>query len=85
MIEEPRSHKVLRFAADLTLILATAAAFGLFIPLKDDSMIFNPTPVDKFVWNVFWLFPACRFIVIAVYIARRFLFQHTLSCSCVGG
>ena len=48
-------------------------------------MIFNPPPFEKFVWNVFSLFPACMFIVIAVFIARRFLFQHALSCSSVGG
>ena len=37
MIEEPRLHKVLRFAVELTLILATAAAFGLFIFLASSS------------------------------------------------
>ena len=31
MSEEPRLHKVLRFACELTLILAVAAAFGLII------------------------------------------------------
>ena len=31
MSEEPRLHKVLRFAIELTLVLATAAAFGLII------------------------------------------------------
>ena len=48
-------------------------------------MIFNPTPVDQFVWNAFLLFPACMFIVIAIFITRRGLFQQTFSCSCAGG
>ena len=37
MSEEPRFHKVLRFAVELTLVLATAAAFGLFIFLVGSS------------------------------------------------
>ena len=31
MSEEPRLHKVLRFAFELTLVLAAAAAFALII------------------------------------------------------
>ena len=31
MSEEPRFHQVLHFAIELTLVLATAAAFGLII------------------------------------------------------
>lgn len=39
MIEEPRLHKLLRFAVELTLILATVAAFGLLIFLAGSSRI----------------------------------------------
>ena len=38
MSEEPRLHKLLRFAIELTLILATAAAFGLVIFLAGNSL-----------------------------------------------
>ena len=49
-------------------------------------MIFNPpTPIEKFVWNVFMLFPPCMFIIIIAFVIRRFFFEHTLSCTCVGG
>ena len=43
MNEESRLHKVLRFAVVLTLILATAAAFGLVIFLAEKS----PPRVDS--------------------------------------
>ena len=39
MSEEPRLHKLLRFAIELTLVLATAAAFGLIIFLAGSSRI----------------------------------------------
>ena len=35
--EVSRFHRVLRFAVELTLILATAAAFGLFIFLSEST------------------------------------------------
>ena len=37
MSEEPRFHQVLHFAIELTLVLATAAAFGLIIFLAGNS------------------------------------------------
>ena len=39
MSEEPRFHQVLHFAIELTLVLATAAAFGLLIFLAGSSRI----------------------------------------------